>query len=139
MASSAEIEQVVEAVMMVLDLEDEGWTIEQIKEKLNEMLGQDPDVPTPGTDKTFVVTAEKANARYAWRTNDVGRPIMQIYPADNAPVRERIQFTKGMLVLVLPDKVKADGGDAYWAISEEEPIDVDKQLYLREVDGKIQL
>jgi hypothetical protein len=93
--STADVEKMVGIVMMVLDLEDEGWTLEQISEKLNEMLGADPDEPEPPVADAMLVRVKalKANARYKWRTNASGRPIMQIYPSDDAPVKERVQFS----------------------------------------------
>lgn len=112
---------------------------------LEELVGDyDPNVeppPPPDESAIFDVTAERANARFAWKQNQAGRPIMQIYPADNAPVKQRVQFTRGAMVEVMPKPIKADGGDQYYEIAEEvikdgDPVQV--TLYLRSVDGKVQ-
>lgn len=70
-----------------------------------------PPVDPPVEPEYFAkVTVAKANARFSKANNANGLPIMQIYPSDSSLVRDRIQFLEGDLLLVLPDKVRADGG-----------------------------
>jgi len=62
------------------------------------------------------VIVDKANARWSKAQNANGLPIMVIYPRDNAPVAERIQYFEDSFVPVKPDKIKADGGAYYWEL-----------------------
>lgn len=139
---ASDVEKVVNAVLMILDLEDEGWTLDQISEKLNEMLGSDPDEPEPPVADAMLVRVKalKTNARFAWRKNAAGRPIMQIYPSDDAPVKERVQFKQGATVRVLEDIVKADGGVLYYQMKDDvvkNGVTIDEQLYLQKEDVEV--
>lgn len=141
--NASDVEKIVNATLMVLDLEDEGWTLDQISDGLNELLGADPDVPPepPAADAMLVqVTALKTNARYKWRTNAAGRPIMQIYPSDDAPVKDRVQYKQGATVRVLEDIVKADGGKLFYALKDDVVKNgavIEEQLYLQKEDVKV--
>jgi len=75
-----------------------------------------PVVPPADPEYSVQVIVEKANARWSKAQNANGLPIMQIYPRDNAPVSERIQYFEDSFVPVKPDKIKADGGAYYWEL-----------------------
>jgi hypothetical protein len=66
--------------------------------------------------------------------------IPQIYPADNAPVKDRVQFVKGSRIKVLPEVIKADGGGQFYAIAEKVVkggVVVEEKLYLQAEDGRL--
>lgn len=129
-------EKIIEILRLIMRLVEGGMTLEQIEAKLK---GGDPLPPEPVT-RMFEVTAEKSNARFAWKTNANGRMIPQIYPADNALVKDRVQFVKGMRVNVFPDVIKADGGTPYYRIADEVNkggVWIKIPLYLMAEDGRI--
>lgn len=96
-----------------------------------------PPPPPPTTDVTIRITADpRANARYTRRTNANGRPIMEIYPSDTAPVSERIQFSLGILLKAKPAKVTADGGMQYFELTERKGRG-GETLFVREIDGAL--
>ena len=94
---------------------------------------QPPEPPSQYLD--FWVTADKANARFVSGLNNAGRPIMQIYPSDSAPVSERVQYVKNTLVPVYPESVLADGGGVFYKIVHVP--DGKPELYLRAIDGSV--
>ena len=70
-----------------------------------------PPAEPPSTIGYVRVTADpRANARFSKAANANGLPIMEIYPSDSSPVSERIQFTAGMSLTVIRERVRADGG-----------------------------
>jgi len=79
-----------------------------------------PVVPPvePPADPVYSVqvVVEKTNARWSKAKNANGAPIMQIYPRDNAPVAERIQWFEDEFLVVKPAKIKADGGMYYYEL-----------------------
>jgi hypothetical protein len=58
----------------------------------------------------LVKCLKKVNLRYYKKTNKAGAPIMMIYPKNNAPVSERMQYPKGKVLSVFVGIVVADGG-----------------------------
>lgn len=129
-------ERIIEIVRLIMSLVDGGMTLDEIEAKLK---GGDPIPPEPIT-RMFEVTAAKANARFAWKVNAAGRMIPQIYPADNAPVKDRVQFVKGARVKVLPDVIKADGGTPYYQIADKVNkggVWIETTLYLMAEDGRL--
>ena len=96
-----------------------------------------PPLPEPADYREFVITADRANARFIHSFNVKKRyPIMQIYPSDSAPVSERIQFARGEVLRVQPDKVDTDGSMDYYRLCDRQSPEGD-DLYLREVDGGV--
>jgi hypothetical protein len=134
-----------EYAIEILELVDEqiaqGVSLITIKARIiNGDVPPDPDPEPEPTTKMFEVTIAKTNARYAWKYNGAGRPIMQIYPEDNAPVRDRVQFVYSTKIKVKPEIVKSDGGTPYYAIAEQvykSGVLVTEQLYLKAEDGRI--
>lgn len=89
--------------------------------------------PKPGPVETpvqiLVVKADKANARFAKRSNAAGKPILQIYPSDNAPVADRVQYKAGQQLSAWPGIVTADGGVKCWMLTPAYRRD-DNDLYV---------
>ena len=86
--------------------------------------------------ETMLVTARvKVNARFIWRGNDAGVPIMHIYPKDNAPVSERVQILKGKPILVYKKTVTADGGGVFLCMAGSLKK-YGRVLYVRKQDTK---
>lgn len=92
-----------------------------------------PYVPPAEPRYTVQVIVEKTNARWSKATNANGFPIMQIYPKDNAPVSERIQYFEDTFLEVKPNKVKADGGMYFWQLTYPTGLD-GETLYLKADD-----
>lgn len=109
-------------------------------EILVDLPGNEEEEAPPPADEKFVfktVTAEpRANLRFASSYNAAGRPVMQIYPKDTAPVSDRVQYNSGTGVVLKADVVKADGGGLYWALdpNHTEFGKTFPQLYLRNED-----
>ena len=143
----------------VIDLEQWKWTVEDRLVVLEDrtlaqggaIMGLDervkvleentpaptPPLPEPADYREFVITADRANARFIHSFNVKKRyPIMQIYPSDSAPVSERIQFARGEVLRVQPDKVDTDGSMDYYRLCDRQSPEGD-DLYLREVDGGV--
>jgi len=76
----------------------------------------------------FLVEEDIANTYRVKSKNIAGYPIM--VPANDLP--DKIQYSKGSKVQVIPLIVNADGSVNYWKI-------VGKELYLRNPDGYIEL
>jgi hypothetical protein len=75
----------------------------------------------------------QALARHPIGYNDKGKPIMAIYPSDNAPVDQRI-FIAGKVAL-FPTPITADGGGQFYAIVDSDIYNrVAKTLYVRVED-----
>lgn len=111
--------------------------IELLRQALDELdvPAPDPDPEPPEDFKVYTVDVPKTNAWCVRELNKNGRPVMQIYPEDTAPVSERIQFLKGVQIEVDEDPVKADGGRMFYRITEDVPVD--DQLYLRSDHGTV--
>lgn len=98
-------------------------------------LSSAPPTPPPVKTKTFTVTRDPvANARFITGTNKSGIPIMEIYPSNDAPTSQRIQYHKGTEVKVALLSTIADGGGLYWEIKEAV---VSRTLYLSDKDGSV--
>ena len=117
----------------------------RIESKIDQLLGgttpppppPPPVEPPPAADPTVIVTADpRANARFQSGTNGAGRPIMSIYPRDTAPTGERIQFASGVLLLVKPGTIVADGGMQYYELAQHRGRG-GETLYLREIDADL--
>lgn len=117
-------------------------TLEAIEEGLAK-IGEGPEEPGEPESpvvRLIEVKVVKANARFAWRVNAAGRPIMQIWPADNSKVAERVQFPLGMRLRVDPEIVKSDGGGQYWRILDQVKkggVAVGVDLYVVKDDGRL--
>lgn len=78
----------------------------------------------------------QAIARFAASYNARGKPVMQIYPSDNAPVSQRIFLTGRFRLSPIP--VIADGGGLYYPVAEpsyySQINDPGLTLYVRDVD-----
>lgn len=80
-----------------------------------------PD-PDPQEETVLAVVAvDKTLARFAASRNAKGRPVMAIYPADNAPAAQRVKYLFGDTLLVQPDVVTADGGGLYYRLAKLAP------------------
>lgn len=90
-----------------------------------------PVPPEPGYAAQVVVT--KTNARWSKAKNANGAPIMTIYPRDNAPVSERIQFFEDDFLRVVPEKIRADGGVQYYELATIKGRD-GETLYIKAAD-----
>ena len=90
-----------------------------------------PVPPEPGYAVQVVVT--KTNARWSKAKNANGAPIMTIYPRDNAPVSERIQFFEDYFLAVVPEKIRADGGVQYYELATIKGRD-GEVLYVKAAD-----
>ena len=129
-------------------LDDLYEKIDEIRTELNEleqMIGaydsEEDDEPVEVTN-VLEITAVKANARCVRGYNNVGRPIMMIYPEDSAPVKDRVQYTVGTLVDIGGGIIKADGGGRFYSVAEEvkkNGVVVTTPLFIREQDGKIKV
>ena len=113
--------------------------------ELEQMIGaydsEEDDEPVEVTD-VLEITAVKANARCVRGYNNVGRPIMMIYPEDSAPVKDRVQYTVGTLVDIGGGIIKADGGAKFYSVNEDtikNGVKVTTPLFVREQDGKIKV
>ena len=113
--------------------------------ELEQMIGaydsEDDEEPVEVTD-VLEITAERANARCVRGYNNVGRPIMMIYPEDSAPVNQRVQYIKGTRVKVGRGIIKADGGAKFYSVNEDtikNGVVVTTPLFIREQDGKIKV
>jgi lysozyme len=92
-----------------------------------------PVQPEPGY--TWVRVVNKTNARRVHGANKAGRPIMVLYPDDNAPVSERVQFEPGGRRLkVKQEVVTADGGGKYYELHPGEVTAGLPALYLLKDD-----
>lgn len=74
-----------------------------------------PPVIAPGVVKA-VVKAEKTVARFAPKSNNKGKPIMEIYEGPNG----RVRYNQGAIVSVLLEKVQADGGTLWHELATVE-------------------
>jgi len=93
-----------------------------------------PAPPPPDADKTFLVTAGKALARFIHSYNDAGKPIMQIYPGDSI-TEGRVKYLTGNTIAVLPSPIRADGGGDYYEIVTSPVAGI--ELFLRASDGVV--
>ena len=92
--------------------------------------------PSPPGDPTVfatIINSPRANARFVFDYNKVGKPIMQIYPSDTSDVKERVQFPVGTLVEVIAEPISADGGKVYWEINNSADY-AEVPLYLNDED-----
>ena len=129
-------------------LDDLYEKIDEIRteiDELEQMIGaydsEDDEEPVEVTD-VLEIAAERANARCVRGYNSAGRPIMMIYPEDSAPVKDRVQYTKGNQVNVGRGIVKSDGGGRFYSVAEEvkkNGVVVTTPLFIREQDGKIKV
>lgn len=102
----------------------------------------DPEPPDPVdppvTKPTIQITVDKTNARWIMNYNDAGKPMMQIYPKDSAPVSDRIQFFSGDILTAKSQKIQADGGTKYYElIDKKAPTSNDhgNTLFVRDIDA----
>lgn len=94
------------------------------------------DDPEP-TGPTMLVTARwKVNARCKRWINDQGKPIMAVYPKDNAKVSQRVQFKPGARIEVYNQIVTADGGGQFRAIKGSYEGHKPYTLYVKVSDVK---
>jgi hypothetical protein len=98
--------------------------------------GEPAPVPTPAplpAGVLAIITKDpRANAFCVKTTNQAGKPVMDVYPSSGSPVEARIQFNKGAVIAVAPDKVHGDGGVDYHRLMGT--YGASKPLYMRDED-----